>query len=131
MVKIVIGVDRSETAGRALSEGSALATALGAEVHLVTAFSDGASGPVAITEERMLAERDLEQLASRAGLHGAVVHALPTKPDKAIVQVATEQQADMIVIGNVGAQGARRVLGSIASAVVAHAPCSVLVVKTS
>ncbi len=130
-MKIVIGVDRSARASRALSEGATLAMALGAEVHLVTAFSDNARGPVTVTDERKLAERDLEQIASRSGLRSAVLHALPAKPDKAIVQVAAEQGADMIVIGNVGAQGTRRVLGSIASAVVAHAPCSVLVVKTS
>ena len=58
-------------------------------------------------------------------------HAIPEAPADAILRIATETGADIIVIGNRGAQGARRVLGSVASAIVGHAPCSVFVVKTS
>jgi nucleotide-binding universal stress UspA family protein len=59
------------------------------------------------------------------------LHALPENPADAIVRVATEVGADIIVIGNRGAQGARRVLESVASAIVGHAPCNVFVVKTT
>ena len=37
----------------------------------------------------------------------------------------------MIVVGNVHMQGAARVLGSIASDVAHHAPCSVLIAKAT
>ena len=48
-----------------------------------------------------------------------------------IVQVAKDQQADLVVIGSRGLAGkTRSFLGSTASQVVTYSPCSVLVVKT-
>jgi len=133
MSKVVIGYDSSGTGERAFDSGVELATALGAEIHIVTAFSDGPKGGTQITTERRDAERLLEKAAGRIKATGAQVfkHAIPEAPADAIVRIATETGADIIVIGNRGAQGARRVLGSVASAIVGHAPCSVFVVKTS
>jgi len=130
---IVIGVDPSETGERAFRAGVELAEAVNAQVHLVTAFVDGPSGGVEITPQRREAERVLEDAASKVGPNRTHVrtHAIPEKPADAIMRVATETNADVIVIGNRGAQGTRRVLGSVASAIVGHAPCDVLVVKTS
>jgi nucleotide-binding universal stress UspA family protein len=51
-------------------------------------------------------------------------------PAEEIVRLAHLQKADLIVIGNRGLTGLKRVLqGSVSSAVVADAPCSVLVIK--
>ena|ERR1022692_2331255 len=133
MSKVVIGYDPSDTGVRAFDTGVELAIALDAEIHLVTAFTDGAKGSIEITAERRDAERLLGKAAGRISAPGAQVfqHAIPEAPSDAIVRVATETGADIIVIGNRGAQGARRVLGSIASAIVGHAACSVFVVKTN
>ncbi len=133
MSKIVIGYDPSDRGERAFDTGVEMAVALGAEVHLVTAFTDGAGGGVGITAERRAAEQTLGKAASRKKLAESTVecHAMPLAPAKAIVQVSDEVGADLIVIGNRGAQGATRVLGSVAAAIVAHAPCSVVVVKTA
>jgi nucleotide-binding universal stress UspA family protein len=133
MSKVVIGYDPSATAERALEAGVEVAVALGAEIHLVAAFTDRATGGIEITDERRNAERTLAKAAAQIGSTNAQVwqHAIPESPADAIIRVATETGADMIVIGNRGAQGARRVLGSVASAIVGHAPCSVLVVKTT
>lgn len=130
---IVVGVDPSETGERAFRAGVELAVAVGAQVHLVTAFEDGPGGGEEITPQRREAERILERAANQFGPDGARVrkHALPEKPADAILRVATETKADVIVIGNRGAQGTRRVLGSVASAVIGHAPCSVFVVNTT
>jgi nucleotide-binding universal stress UspA family protein len=130
MRKVVIGYDPSDRAARAFETGVELAGALGAEVHLVTAFTDGPTGATEITTQRRQAEQMLEKAATK--IRGAEVrcHAIPSRPADAIIEVATGSSADLIVIGNRGAQGTKRVLGSIASAVVGHAPCSVLVVKT-
>lgn len=47
-----------------------------------------------------------------------------------ILRVAGELQADLIVLGSHGRSGLRKLLmGSVASHVMTHAPCSVLVVK--
>ena len=60
-----------------------------------------------------------------------VVHALPKQPAAAIVELADHVDADLVVIDNKGARGARRVLGDVASAVINEAPCAVMVVKTT
>lgn len=49
-----------------------------------------------------------------------------------ILEVAASEQVDLIVVGSHGRRAlARFLLGSVASQVVAHAPCSVLVIKHS
>jgi nucleotide-binding universal stress UspA family protein len=58
-------------------------------------------------------------------------HALPGEPAEAIVRVAEEVGADLIVVGNKGLHGVRRVLGSVPNTVVHQAPCSVLVLDTT
>jgi nucleotide-binding universal stress UspA family protein len=50
----------------------------------------------------------------------------------AILEIAAERQADLIVVGTVGRTGLRRaLLGSVAETVVSQATCSVLVVRTA
>jgi nucleotide-binding universal stress UspA family protein len=131
--KVVIGYDASETGERAFDAGVELAVALDAEIHLVTAFTDGPGGGLTITNERRGAEHRLETAVERieGGRSKVTQHAIPEHPAEAILRVATEVDADVIVIGNRGAQGAHRVLGSVASSIVGHAPCSVFVVKTT
>lgn len=51
-------------------------------------------------------------------------------PSEEIIRLANIYKADLIVLGNRGLKGLKRVLaGSVSSQVVADAPCSVLVVK--
>ena len=53
-------------------------------------------------------------------------------PADAILDVAEEQGADLIVIGNKGMTGAKRfLLGSVPNKVSHHAPCSVLIIRTT
>jgi nucleotide-binding universal stress UspA family protein len=58
-------------------------------------------------------------------------HALPGDPARAILQIATEVGADLIVVGNKRMQGAGRLLGSVPNHVAHHAACAVLIVRTS
>jgi nucleotide-binding universal stress UspA family protein len=52
-------------------------------------------------------------------------------PRNSIVEEAEQWGADLIVVGSHGRTGIQRwLLGSVAEAVVAHAPCSVQVVRT-
>ena len=52
-------------------------------------------------------------------------------PAEAILDVAEEQEADLIVVGSKGMHGSRRfLLGSVPDKVSHHAPCSVLIVRT-
>jgi nucleotide-binding universal stress UspA family protein len=51
-------------------------------------------------------------------------------PREVIVEVAAKERADLVIVGSHGRTGLRKLLmGSVASHVVTHAPCSVLVVK--
>jgi nucleotide-binding universal stress UspA family protein len=53
-------------------------------------------------------------------------------PADAILDVAEQRDADLIVVGNKGMTGAERfLLGSVPNKVSHHAPCSVLIIRTS
>lgn len=65
----------------------------------------------------------------RAGL-GTTAKVLNGDPRTELVEAARSERADLLVVGSHGRTGlAKLVMGSVASHVVAHAPCSVLVVK--
>jgi nucleotide-binding universal stress UspA family protein len=50
----------------------------------------------------------------------------------AILDVAEETNAELIVVGNKGMTGAKRfLLGSVPNKVSHHAPCSVLIIRTT
>jgi nucleotide-binding universal stress UspA family protein len=71
----------------------------------------------------------LSRLAAEVNLtYGQVIRR--GEPYKEITALAREQDVDLIVIGQVGSRGLRRVLiGSVSERVVEHAPCPVLIVK--
>ena len=59
-------------------------------------------------------------------------HAREGDPADAILDVAEEQSADLIVVGNKGMTGAKRfLLGSVPNKVSHHAPCSVMIIRTT
>lgn len=65
----------------------------------------------------------------RAGFP-TTVKVLPGDPREALVETARLEKADLLIVGSHGRTGlSKLVLGSVASHVVAHAPCDVLVVK--
>jgi nucleotide-binding universal stress UspA family protein len=141
---IVVGTDGSESARRAVERAAELAKASGAELHLVSAYR---SPTVVVTapevavivdqeEWRVSAQQEVErQLSSVQAALGPTLpvatHALPHDPAKAICDVAQAVEADLIVVGNKGMKGLRRVLGSVPSSVAHHAPCDVLIVQTT
>jgi nucleotide-binding universal stress UspA family protein len=70
--------------------------------------------------------------ALSAGLREVSTFARQGDAADAIIDVAEEQRAELIVVGNKGMSGARRfLLGSVPNRVSHHAPCSVLIVRTS
>jgi nucleotide-binding universal stress UspA family protein len=86
-------------------------------------------------EWRVAAQHDVErQLAAvQAALRpklNVVAHALPDDPARALCETAQAVAADLIVVGNKGMKGVRRVLGSVPSWVTHHASCDVLIVQT-
>jgi nucleotide-binding universal stress UspA family protein len=83
-------------------------------------------------EQRATNEAHAREVAS--ALVAAGVHATPSAPDGdprvALIEVARREHADLLVVGSHGRTGLTKlVLGSVASHVATHAPCSVLVVR--
>jgi nucleotide-binding universal stress UspA family protein len=81
---------------------------------------------------RQEAKRELDKLVAQAKKAGAratgVLHE-GTAHDR-IARIARSRRADLVVIGTHGRTGlARLVLGSVASRVIASAPCPVLTVR--
>jgi nucleotide-binding universal stress UspA family protein len=129
---IVVGAHKSQTARHAVDHAVKLGGALGAHVHLVYAYPKD-QGPVdgRDTPGRIDAERSMNQMMPHVDPQRFATHALPGDPARAILQVATEVRADLIVVGNKKMQGAGRFLGSVPNDIAHHAPCSVLIVKTT
>ena len=126
--RIVVGVARVETAQTAAQHAIDLAKKLGAELHLVTAFSGSDTSPSG--PERKHAEGFLESMALSSG--GPIrTHALPGDPAAAILRVASEVDADLIVVGNKGMHGASRLLGSVPNNIAHKTNCSILIVSTT
>lgn len=143
---IVVGTDGSDTAGRAVDKAGELAAALGVPLHVVTCYnlvttsaSLAAGGgvvvdPVAANEGvRSHAEGIVARAADRLREAGVTVNPRICAGEAAdsLIAVGEEVGAQMIVVGNKGMRGARRVLGSVPNRVSHHAACCVLIVQTS
>ncbi|HEY7890906.1 MAG TPA: universal stress protein [Solirubrobacteraceae bacterium] len=143
---VVVGTDGSDTATQAVRQAVDLAKSVGAKLELVSAYE-----PVPaqrLSEERREAPEDLQwainpredvdatleaaaAIAREAGVT-VTTYARTGDPADAILDVAEEQDADLIVVGNKGMTGAKRfLLGSVPNKVSHHAPCSVLIIRTT
>lgn len=143
---IVVGTDGSDTASEAVRQATELAQRVGAKLHLVSAYEPVPEGR--LRDERQQVPDDLQfmvnpredvnGLLGQAGDHiqqlGIEVetHAREGDPADAILDVAEEQKAGLIVVGNKGMTGAKRfLLGSVPNKVSHHAPCSVMIIRTT
>jgi nucleotide-binding universal stress UspA family protein len=143
---IVVGTDGSETAGEAVKQATDLAKAVGARIHVVSAFEP--VGNQRLREERTQVPDDMQWMVNARedvdatlrnageaiGEAGVQVdtYARQGDPADAILDVAEEQNADLIIVGNKGMTGAKRfLLGSVPNKVSHHAPCSVLIIRTT
>jgi nucleotide-binding universal stress UspA family protein len=142
---IVVGTDGSATAQQAVDKAGELAAAMDASVYVLMSYSAlsasaalaASSGvwvdPVATSEaSRARAERVVAAAATRLERLGVEVrqHVCAGDPAEALTALAGHVGAHMIVVGNKGMIGARRVLGSVPNRVSHHANCSVLIVRT-
>jgi nucleotide-binding universal stress UspA family protein len=140
--RIVVGTDGSDTARQAVAEAVRLAKALDAEVHVVTAFQptrsarivgapEGAAkfwGP--LTNDVARATIDEAAAGIRAAGVSAEPHMVQKAPADALLDVARSVEASMIVVGNQGMSGAKRLLGSVPNKISHEATCNVLIVST-
>jgi nucleotide-binding universal stress UspA family protein len=73
----------------------------------------------------------MDAIVASCGTVNFTTHALPGDPAKAILTVAKEVGADLIVVGNKGMKGKGRFLGSVPNDVAHQASCAVLVASTT
>src|SRR6516225_1545121 len=131
MSTIVVGYDDTPGAQAALERAATLATALGSKLVVISVtplmVSVGRSGgPIDPTDPPEKHAQELE--AARAYLEGQGIQAeyQPAigEPPDAIVQLAEERGADMIVVGTRERGLVNRLLGaSVSDAVSHHAHC--------
>jgi nucleotide-binding universal stress UspA family protein len=138
MSTIVVGYDQTPGSQTALERAATLAKALGSKLVVISVtplmVSIGRSGgPIDPTDPP---EKHAEELkAAREYLEGQGIEAdyAPAigEPADAIVQLAEERSADMIVVGTREHGLAARLVGqSVSESVSHHAHCDVLIVHT-
>jgi nucleotide-binding universal stress UspA family protein len=145
--RIVVGTDGSETAERAVEQAIELAKLSDAALEVVSAYEPVPSERLR-TESQELPEDVAHAVGPRedvnvrldavvgrakaAGVDDVRTYPREGDPADAILDVAEETGADLIVVGNKGMTGARRfLLGSVPNKVSHHAPCSVFIVRTT
>jgi nucleotide-binding universal stress UspA family protein len=143
---IVVGTDGSTTAKEAVRQAAELAQSLSAKLYLVSAYEPVPEGR--LRDERQQVPDDLQWMinpredvaaaledgAEALEQSGVEVQTFAREgdPADAILDVAEEQGADLIVVGNKGMTGAKRfLLGSVPNKVSHHAPCSVMIIRTT
>jgi len=139
--KIVVAVDFSEHVDPVLDAAVDFARQFNAELHLVHAFDvriplvtpyEVAIPTAFIEEAREAAATKLDALIRKVAAEGvtATSHLSEVPAASAIVDMAEELEADLIIMGTRGHTGLKHVLlGSVAERTLRHAPCSVLTVK--
>jgi nucleotide-binding universal stress UspA family protein len=144
---IVVGTDGSETAEIAVDTAIELARLTGATLHVVNAHKLTSAFQMAAGSEVGMLTADIEaanrvihdegtrvcddavQRAQGAGVR-AETHSVAGEPADALIRVAEATDADLIVVGNRGMKGKRRVLGSVPNTVSHHCATNVLIVDT-
>ncbi len=138
MNKILVGLDGSKNAFKALAEGIRLARFYDAPLHTVSVEAM-LRFPETISE--VMDEKDYEDSkykkiieeaqAVAAAEGGAIIpHILFGHEVKAIIEFIMEQDIDLLIIGFLGVSAIyERIMGSTCASLVRLAPCSVLVVK--
>ena len=143
---IVVGTDGSDTAARPSTRRSTSPRRSGAALCLVSAYEPVPKAR--LREEARQTPADLQWMVNpreevdetlsaaadivrEAGVE-VEIFAREGDPADAILDVAEERNADLIIVGNKGMTGARRfLLGSVPNKVSHHAPCSVLIIRTT
>lgn len=140
---ILVGTDGSRTAEQAVGEAARLADTTGADLVVACVYKEPTPEELdfeqdhpdgwhitAVAQAEDLVVRGRE-IAARAGVRSEGRTMSSSNPGQAIVDLAEDLHADVIVVGSVGLTGAKRfVLGSVPDHVMHHAGCDVLISRT-
>ena len=145
---VVVGTDGSDSSLRAVDRAAAIAADHGAKLIIATAHPPvrEEKGRYAIPpgsthgeDYRMVGDapiyailRDARERAHQAGAKNVEEKPIVGDPIHALVRLAKEVEADLLVVGNVGLSSvAGRLLGSVPSEVSRRAKTDVLIVHTT
>jgi nucleotide-binding universal stress UspA family protein len=142
---IVVGTDCTDTASVAVEHAAELACAVGASLHVVSVYQEPATVAMAQTgyvshqteewTEMALQDRQrqVDSIVTRLRSRGLNVTAHVMRGDarNAILGVAHEADADLIVVGSRGLHGVRRLFGSVPNTMAHNKEFHVLVVRTA
>jgi len=140
--RILVATDFSPDCEAAFDEATRMAREWGARLYVLHVYETPAGASVPYTPVtgyfetlaavRAVAEKRLQDLTSRESMKGVDVRALAERglAAETIVETASREGADLIVMGTRGRRGAARLLlGSVAARVIATAPCPVLTLR--
>ena len=134
--KIFLAIDRSEYSEGAVREAINFAKRCSSRLYAMSVLETNPEfetiGSKFFEKEEKEARQHLESVKARARSEGVTCDTElleGEEPYRSIVNAATEKNVDMIVIGRRGRRGlAKLLIGKVASKVIGHAPCKVLVV---
>lgn len=134
---ILLATDGSRHSARAEEKALELAASYGSRLDVLSAVDVPAEYHIwehVVEDFAAVAARLLEKVCARAEARGLTVKPLLIRdnPADAILGVAKDDAATLIVMGTHGHTGLRRLLlGGVAEAVLSQAPCPVLVVPAA
>lgn len=141
---VVVGTDGSDSSLRAVDRAGALASGSGAKVIIATAYfpssEDSRASDLLKDEGYKLSGnapiyailREAKDRAKAAGATDVEEKAVVGAPVDALVELAEESNADLLVVGNVGLSTiAGRLLGSVPANVARRSKTDVLIVHTT
>lgn len=141
---VVVGTDGSDSSLRAVDRAGAIASGSGAKVIVATAYlphGDDARASDLLKDEGYKASgnapiyailREARERAENAGASSVEERAIVGAPVDALVDLAEEVGADLLVVGNLGLSTiAGRLLGSVPANVSRRSKVDVLIVHTT
>jgi nucleotide-binding universal stress UspA family protein len=123
--RVLVATDRSETAEQAVRWAAEMAERYEAELFLLQVVVPPEQPTLAMTEDLV---RHAEDLAGDRGRGGVVVG---EEPGQAIIDAAEREDADVVVVGNVGMSGRKEfLLGNVPNRVSHGTRRTVVIVNT-
>jgi len=123
-MKILVGVDGSDYSTWALMEAISIAKKFSGHVKIVTVYKQGNKDEATKTQIKA------KQLLEEEKIDSSISAILGSNSSRALVDMAENENFDLIVVGSRGlGSAAAFLLGSVSKQVVSKANCDVLVVK--
>lgn len=140
--KILVPYDASSYANHAFDEALKIAEKFGSKITVLTVLGTKVEHTEGVSMERAIEIqdehediatkilKDLEGLAKEKGVEFSFKVIYEQSTYKGIINFSNSNDMDLIVMGSHGRSGIKKaILGSVASKVVEHADCAVLIIK--